>query len=255
MKKPLLLLAVFFFCYLIPALAIKPQPRILVFSKTTVYHHLAIPAGQKAIQKLGLENNFGVDTTTDASLFTEKNLKRYAAVVFLSTSGNMLDTVQQAEFERYIQAGGGYMGIHGASAGEYDWHWYGKLVGAIFTKHPAQQKAKLIIEDSKNPATKHLPKEWDLMDEWYNYRDIQPDIHVLITVDESSYKGGENGKFHPVSWYRKFDGGRSFYTGLGHRDEEYENPLFLNHILAGIKYAMGTKPLDYSKARSKKVKL
>ncbi len=254
MKKSIwLLLAVAQFSGI--CLGQSPQRKILVFYKTTGYYHESIPDAAKAISKLGVENGFTVDTTRNAALFTEENLKKYASVVFLSTSGDMLDTIQQTDFERYIQAGGGYMGIHSASAGEYNWPWYGKMVGAVFNRHPEQQEGIVKVADNKNSSTSHLPAQWKIMDEWYNFKSIQPDIHVLLTVDESTYKGGTNGSFHPIAWYHEFEGGRSFYTAIGHRNEEYLDPLFLKHILAGIQYSMGNKiVLDYSKAKTKRLK-
>ncbi|HEY1060931.1 MAG TPA: ThuA domain-containing protein [Daejeonella sp.] len=219
----------------------KHPQKILLFYKTAAYKHASIPAGIAAITKLGKEFKFQTDTSSDASLFTVESLKKYDAVVFLSTSGDMLDSVQQRSFENYIHAGGGYMGIHGASAGGYNWPWYGKLVGAIFNGHPVQQFATFNVLDRKNRSTRHLPKKWNIKEELYNFKSIGNDIRVLISVDESTYKGGTNGSFHPMAWYREFEGGRSFYTALGHADEKYTDPLFLKHILEGIRYAMGRK--------------
>lgn len=219
----------------------KHSKKILLFYKTAAYKHASIPAGIAAIVKLGNEFKFQTDTSSDASLFTVESLKKYDAVVFLSTSGDMLDSVQQRSFENYIHAGGGYMGIHGASAGGYNWPWYGKLVGAIFNGHRVQQFATFNVLDRKNRSTRHLPKNWNIKEELYNFKSISNDIRVLISVDESTYKGGTNGSFHPMAWYREFEGGRSFYTALGHADEKYTDPLFLKHILEGIRYAMGRK--------------
>lgn len=229
------------------------QPRVLVFSKTTGFRHQSIKEGIKAIQQLGAENGFLVDTTEDASRFTEQNLRRYAAIIFLSTTGDVLNSQQQVDFERYIQAGGGYVGIHAAADCEYDWAWYGRLVGAYFLSHPAQQKALIRVVDKSFIATQFLPDPWERFDEWYNYRNIQKDLHVLLTIDEKSYQGGKNGDFHPMAWYHEYDGGRAFYTELGHTSESYSDPLYLKHILGGIQYAIGkNKPLDYTKARSQK---
>jgi type 1 glutamine amidotransferase len=215
-------------------------PKILVFCKTSGFHHNSIAAGIVAIQKLGQENNFAVDTTTDSTKFNEKNLKQYAAVVFLSTTGNVLGDEGQAAFEHYIQSGKGYVGIHAATDTEYDWPWYNKLVGAYFKSHPKQQQATLNVVDSSFIATAHLPRVWQRFDEWYNFKSPQwQDVHVLITIDEKSYTGGENGGYHPMSWYHAYDGGRAFYTELGHTDESYQDPLYLKHVLGGIKYAMG----------------
>ncbi|WP_276348206.1 ThuA domain-containing protein [Daejeonella sp. JGW-45] len=225
------------------------KPRILVFSKTPEYRHESIAAGKAAIMKLGREQGFSVDTTEDGRYFTEDSLKKYKTVVFLNTTGNILNTPQQIAFERYIQAGGGYAGIHAAADTEYDWPWYGKLVGGYFASHPKIQAAVINVVDRTNAASSHLPKKWKRTDEWYNYKNLNPDVKVLAYLDESSYEGGQNGTNHPISWYHAFDGGRAFYTGMGHTDETFSDPLFLKHLLGGIKYAMGNNTvLDYSKA-------
>lgn len=218
--------------------ASSKQLKILVFYKTAAYKHISIPAGIAAISKLGQENNFLVDTTSNSAIFDLKKLKDYTAVVFLSTSGDMLNDFEQNQFEQYIRSGGGFVGIHGASAGEYDWHWYGKLVGAVFDGHPVQQVATFRLTNKKHISTKHMPKEWSMKEELYNFKNFNPNIKVLITVDESSYQGGTNGSFHPMAWFHEFEGGKSFYTALGHAEDKYSDPLFLKHILGGIRYAM-----------------
>ena len=228
------------------------KPRILIFSKTTGFKHASIPKGIEAIQKMGQENGFEVDTTKNAANFNKESLAKYAAVIFLSTTGNVLDYRQEAAFEQYIQSGGGFVGVHAATDTEYDWGWYGRLVGAFFSSHPKQQDAKFIIKDRKFPATSFFTDTlWQRKDELYNFKKINPDIHVLITIDESSYEGGTNGAFHPMSWYHEYDGGRAFYTALGHTDESYEEANYLKHLLAGIQYAMGdNKELNYTKAKT-----
>ncbi|TRZ77694.1 MAG: ThuA domain-containing protein [Chitinophagaceae bacterium] len=226
-------------------------PRVLLFSKTADHHHSSIPAGVKAIQELGAKNGFIVDTTTDDNKFAEDSLKKYAALIFLSTTGNILSGNQENVLERYIQAGGGFVGIHAATDAEYDWGWYGRMIGGYFVNHPAQQEANLIINDKNHPATDSLPATWRRKDEWYNFKYVNKDVKVLISIDEKSYTGGTNGDSHPMSWYHEFDGGRIFYTELGHTDESYLKPLFLKHILGGIKYAMGDNTADYKKAHTK----
>ena len=217
------------------------RQKVLIFSKTAGFHHASIAVGIPAIIKLGRENNFDVDTTTDATKFTYDNLKQYAAVIFLSTTGDVLNDAQQAEFEKYIRAGGGCVGVHSATDTEYNWPWYGNLVGAYFRNHPDhQQEAVLHIVDPNFPATKGLPAEWKRLDEWYNFKWIAPNLHILITIDEKTYTGGNNGDNHPMSWYHAYDGGRAFYTALGHTDASYSDPLYLGHLLGGIEYAMGT---------------
>lgn len=226
------------------------RPRILVFTKTAGFHHSSIPAGVQAIEKLGAANEFDVDTTSNADFFQEDTLKKYDALVFLNTTGNLLEGNQETALERFIQAGGGYMGIHAASDAEYDWGWYGRMVGAYFDSHPQQQQATLIVKDKQHPSTSHLPDKWTRTDEWYNFKKISKDIHVLMTIDEKTYQGGKNGDDHPMAWYHEYDGGRVFYTELGHTEESYSDSVYLQHILGGIQYAIGDKELDYTKAHS-----
>ncbi|MBK7869944.1 MAG: ThuA domain-containing protein [Saprospiraceae bacterium] len=225
-------------------------PRILIFSKTAGFHHASIPAGIEAIKKLAAENNFVVDTTTDAAWFHDDTLRRYAAVVFLNTTGDVLDHFQEANFERYIQAGGGFVGIHSATDTEYQWGWYGRMVGGYFNGHPpGTAQATLNVTDAGHISTKHLPNPWKHTDEWYNFKNLNPDVNVLLKIDEKSYTGGTNGDNHPMAWYHEYDGGRAWYTALGHTDESYSEPEFIKHLLGGIQYAIGkNKKLNYAKA-------
>lgn len=228
------------------------KPRVLVFSRTAGFVHGSIPEGVAAVQKLGAENGFDVDTTRNPAYFHEDTLKQYSAVIFMNTTGNVLDYRQEAAFERYIQAGGGFVGVHAATDTEYDWRWYGKLVGGYFLSHPKTQEAKFIIKDKDFPATEFFTDTvWQRTDELYNFKNLNPDVNVLITVDESSYEGGSMGAHHPMSWYHEYDGGRAFYTELGHTDESYREENYLKHLLGGIQYAIGdNKELDYREAKT-----
>jgi cytochrome c len=222
--------------------SVAASPAVLVFSKTTGYRHKSIEAGKAAFTKMAAEKKFEVEFTEDAGQFTTANLKRFKAVVFLNTTGDVLDNEQQAVFEKFIQAGGGYLGIHSATDCEYDWPWYGKLAGAYFLSHPGPKNVlngKYYVVDKNNPATKGMPAEFERSDEFYSFKQIDPSIHVLVKIDEKSYEGGKNGDNHPMSWYHDFDGGRAFYTAMGHTDETFSEPLFLNHVYAGLQYAMG----------------
>lgn len=234
----------------------RPETRVLVFTKTLGYRHPSITNGIEAIQKLGKKYNVLVDTTENAARFNEENLKRYSAVIFLNTTGDVLNHIQQADFERYIQAGGGYVGVHAASDTEYKWPWYNHLAGAYFESHPAIQEAKLHVRETNHPATEGLPNPWVRKDEWYDFKpgSLDSTLKILLDLDESSYQGGKmNGK-HPIAWYHEYDGGRAFYTALGHTEESYTEPLFLKHLLGGIRYAIGENlELDYSKARTPRV--
>ena len=228
------------------------QPRVLVFSKTAGFRHTSIGVGIAAVKTLGQDNGFSVDATEDAGAFTSKNLARYRAVVFLNTTGDVLDAAQQDDFERYIQAGGGYVGIHSATDTEYDWPWYGRLAGAYFNGHPNNpnvRKGTYRVLDKSNASTQGLPDRWDREDEFYNFKSIDPTIHVLVDIDEKSYEGGTNGDHHPMSWYHDFDGGRAWYTNMGHTEATFSDPLYLRHLLGGLRYAMGTGKVDFSRAR------
>ncbi len=232
------------------------KPNLLVFSKTASFRHASIDAGKKALAKMATDKGFNVTFTEDAEAFNETDLKKYNAVLFLNTTGDVLNDKQQAVFERFIQAGGGYVGIHAATDTEYDWPWYGKLAGAYFLDHPMTpsnvQKGKYSVVQKNHWATQGMPDEFERTDEFYSFKDISPKINVLLTIDEKTYQGGKNPDYHPMSWYQEFDGGRSFYTAMGHTDETFVEPLFLNHLYAGINYAMGgpnPKPLNYANAR------
>jgi len=235
----------------ISAASARPKAKVLVFYKTAGYHHSSIAVGIVAIQKLGAENKFEVDTTLEADKINSENLKQYKAVVFLSTTGDILNEEQQEAFKKYIEAGGGFMGIHAATDCEYNWPWYGNLVGAYFGGHPAQQEATLNIVDANNISTRHLPNPWKRKDEWYSFKWVAEGLHELITIDENSYNLGKIAPMvhHPMAWYHEYDGGRAFYTELGHTDESFADPLYLKHILGGIEYAMGRKPQAKLKVR------
>ena len=187
---------------------------------------------------LGNEHSFLVDHTEDSLQFTEENLKQYDLVIFLNTTGDVLNNDQQEVFKNYLTNGGSFMGVHSATDTEYNWPWYGKMIGAYFINHPKQQEAKLDVVMKNHPSTSHLPDRWVHFDEWYNYKDLNPDVNVLINLDESSYEGGTNGKNHPIAWFQEFEGGRVFYTGLGHTKEAYSDENFKKHLLGGIYYCL-----------------
>jgi cytochrome c len=234
-------------------------PRVLVFSKTAGFRHESIEAGLTAIEAISKKNNFTYDATEDSEDFNEENLRNYQAVIFLNTTGDVLNKQQQNDFERFIQAGGGFVGVHAAADTEYNWPWYGQLVGAYFESHPNNpnvRTATFNVLDRSHPSTDSLPEKWERTDEFYNYKNIQEDLNVLITIDESTYEGGTNGDNHPMAWYKEFDGGRAFYTAMGHTNESYDDPLFIDHLEGGIVYALGegkSKGLDYSMVKTVRV--
>jgi type 1 glutamine amidotransferase len=219
--------------------------RLLVFSKTGGFRHASIKDGKIALQKLAAEHNFSIDFTEDATAFTDANLAHYDAVIFLLTTGTILDDNQKAAFERYIRAGGGYVGVHSASDTEYAWSWYGGLVGAYFDRihgHSKVMQATIHVTDRTHPSTVMLPALWVRTDEWYNFAsNPRGKVNVLMTIDERTYKGGTMGVNHPIAWYHEYDGGRAWYTALGHTSESYYEPLFLDHLWGGIIYASGER--------------
>jgi uncharacterized protein len=214
--------------------------RILIFSKTAGFRHQSIEPALDALAELGKRHGVHVNTTEDASKFTEQNLSRYNAVVFLHTSGSLFNDEQRTAFKSYIRKGGGFAGIHAAADTEYDWPWYNRLVGAWFNNHPRVQPAVIMIEDTGHLATNHLPTTWERTDEWYNFRETHFDVvNVLLRLDPDSFNGSEHQEFHPIAWYHEFEGGRSFYSGLGHTLESWEEEAFLQHIWGGITYVTG----------------
>ncbi|PFG40131.1 uncharacterized protein DUF1349 [Georgenia soli] len=232
----------------VPAAASETEPfSALVFSATAGFRHSSIEDGVEAIRQLGDEHGFSVEHTEDPTSFTTENLQDFDVVVWLSTTGDVLNADQQAAFEQYIQNGGGYAGIHAASDTEYGWEWYGDLVGAYFSGHPQNQDATVVVEDPAHPSTAHLEARWDRYDEWYSFRDNpRGDVHVLASLDEESYDPGSHamGEDHPIAWCQEFDGGRAWYTGGGHTSESFAEPAFLEHLLGGLQTAAGVVDAD-----------
>lgn len=213
---------------------------VLVMSKTAGHRHSSIEPGVESIRGLGAEHGFRVDATEDASAFSTANLARYDVVVFLNTTGSILDQRQQDALVRFVRGGNGFVGIHSATDTHYDWPWYGELVGAYFKNHPRRQDAVIHVVDRSQPSTRSLPARWERFDEWYNYREpLDDDIRILAVLDPASYRGSEMGELHPIAWQREFEGGRSWYTGGGHTEASFAEPLFLEHLLGGIEWAAG----------------
>lgn len=218
----------------------EPTFKVLVFSKTAGFRHDSIPEGIAAIRGLGEKHGFSVEATEDSAYFTAETLEPFSVVIFLSTTGDVLDKEQEGAFEAFIAKGRGYVGIHAASDTEYEWPWYGTLVGAYFKSHPQIQEAVINVEDRSHPSTHHLTEKWKRRDEWYNFHQSpRPRVQVLASLDETSYKGGENGDDHPIAWCHEVGGGRSWYTGGGHTKESFQEAEFLEHMAGGILWAAG----------------
>ena len=232
-----------------PATAERPAPRfrVLVYSEPDSFHASvgSVQAAVAAVEEMGERRSFAVASRTDPVVFKSEVLRRYDAVVMVSPDGEVLDRAQQRAFERYIRAGGGFVGVHAVSLAEPDWPFFVDLVGARFVTHPPIQEATLRVTDRDHPSTRGLPRPWIRSDEWYEFdRNPRGSVHVLATVDESTYEGGAMGADHPISWCRRFRGGRSWYTAMGHPPESYSEPGLRRHLLGGIRWAAGDKPGD-----------
>jgi uncharacterized protein len=213
---------------------------VLIYSKTKAFRHECIESGRAALQSYFSKYNVTSTITEDSSVFTPAKLRDYDVVMFFQTTGNVLDSVQQITFEQYIRSGNGFVGVHAASDTEYDWPWYGKLVGAYFANHPDIQPHVIEkVDTTSHPSCKHLPVRWKRTDECYNFKSLPANVQVLLTADETSYQGGTHGDYHPMAWYHTFEGGRSFYTALGHTVEAYRDTLLLEHIRQGVLWAYG----------------
>ncbi|MEO6330673.1 MAG: ThuA domain-containing protein [Ginsengibacter sp.] len=224
----------------------QKQFKALLVTVTNGWRHEAVHAGVLAIQQLGLKNFFDVVYFDDPKSFTDKFLEQFKVIIFLSTTGNIFDTAQKKVMERFIQSGKGFVGIHSASDTEYDWEWYTKLVGRMFYIHPPVQTAKLKVLDNKFPGLDGFnDRLWT--DEEYQFGPEKiPGLNYILAVDEKTYKpkvdwGAKKtdgmGDFHPLAWYHEYDGGRAFYTALGHIPSAFSDPGLLNHIYAGILWA------------------
>lgn len=243
-------------CFLLQiATAISAQQfKVLVLTKTEGFQHGSIVEGTVAIKQLAARHAFTVDVATGSNALNDKNLEQYSAVVFLCTTGNILDSAQKKAMEKFIKSGKGFVGVHSASDTEYDWVWYTKMVGMMFKIHPRQQTAYLNVVDGNFPGMERFPKKLLWTDEWYEFQERKSDdLKFLVTVDEKSYnpviKWGPNkegkgmGDFHPISWYHNYDGGRAFYTALGHIPGVYSDQTFLDHLYGGIYWAATGKGL------------
>ena len=223
------------------------QFNVLVFSKTAGWHHTSVNEGITALKAMAENHHFTMEWQEDANLINSKNLARFDVVLFLQTTGDILNDEQQKALEGFIQSGKGFVGVHSASDTEYDWPWYGKLVGRQFHIHPQIQTARLTVLDKKFPGLEYFPESSLWTEEWYEFgKELSPNLHYLLSVDETTYdpkadwgrvKGEGMGKFHPVAWYQDYDGGRSFYTALGHMGISYQNKAFVEHLYGGIYWA------------------
>jgi type 1 glutamine amidotransferase len=244
-KKFLILLLVQFF--LLWAVAQQKQFKALLVTTTRGWHHESLHYGVIALKDLAVRNFFDIVLFEDPNGFTDKFLEQFQVVIFLNTTGDIFDSAQQKVMERFIESGKGFVGIHSASDTEYDWDWYTKLVGRMFHIHPVVQTAKLKVFDDKFPGLQGFANGRLWTEEWYEFGPEKiSGLHYILGVDETTYnpkvdwgkkKGEGMGQMHPLAWYHEYDGGRSFYTALGHLPTNFSDPAFLNHLYAGILWA------------------
>ncbi len=228
------------------------QDAVLVFSRTLGFRHASIADGVGMLQQLGASAGFGTEFTEDPTRFNATELARFRAVVWLSTTGDVLDATQQAAFQTWLEAGGGYVGIHASADCEYLWPWYGAMVlgnGAWFLSHPTIQAATVVRESADDPSTAHYLPSFGFTDEWYNFRaNPRAGATVLLRLDESSYNPGNGamGADHPISWKRSVGAGRAWYTAMGHRSQTFTDAGFRQHVLGGLQWAMGSEAVLFA---------
>jgi type 1 glutamine amidotransferase len=228
------------------------EPRVLVYQKNGKgFVHDNLAASAAAIRELGKQYGFGVDVSTNSAVFADETLKTYQALIFANSNNEAFENNEQrTAFQRYIMRGGGFVGIHSSTGSERQWAYFQQLQGAKFLRHSPLQKFTIDVVDRTHPANAHLDSTWTWADECYFFTNLNPGIKVLLAVDTNSLKDPKlatapgqkaNGVF-PLAWYHEFDGGREFYTSLGHKIEYYSDPVFRKHLLGGIRWVMGEKP-------------
>lgn len=236
--------------------------KVLVYTKNGKgYIHDNIPNAVACIQKLGQQHGFSVDASDQPTVFTEDNLKQYTLLIFPSTNNDVFDTdAQRLAFRRYIEAGGGFVGIHSVMGTERNWAWFKRMLGGTFAWHPKFQKFKAEIIDTKHPSMQGLPKIWEKEDEFYFTKNMSPGPTVIMANDLTSLNqdepekvkqfGGSYTELYPSAWYYNFDGGYTWCTTLGHAKTDYESDAtFIKHIFQGIRYvASQVTKIDFSKA-------
>ena len=221
---------------------------VLIYTKNGKgYVHKNIAASVKCLEKICKDNGWTFETTDDASVFTAENIKTFDVLVFSNTNNETFDTDEQKQvFKDYIQNGGGFVGIHSACGSERKWPWFWANIGCKFVRHPKLQPFKMKVIDKKHPSTAHLGDTWQWEDECYFMNELNPGMKVLLAVDlktitddkKDEYPGRIFGDYFPLAWCQQFDGGRQWYTALGHKDEHYQDENFIKHLTGGIRWAM-----------------
>ncbi|MCR9096583.1 MAG: ThuA domain-containing protein [bacterium] len=212
--------------------------RVLVYSKTNQFRHTeGIAASHDLFDELATDADWAVFHTENSAVFDSTILDRFDVVVFASASGDHASDAQDAAFRRWLEEGGGWLGIHAAGDGSHaEWTWYeetlktGTYLGHILG--PQTQEARVVVEDPQHPVTTGLPADFVHAEEWYSWDRgaREAGYHVLLTVDESTYSPWIRGMGqevdismgdHPIVWSRCVDRGRAVYTAMGHWAEAY----------------------------------
>lgn len=232
---------------------VPEQPALLIFSKTDGYRHQSIEYGADVIRQIAEEKAYHVVHTEEAAVFANVLSEDFNIIIFLNTTGDVLDPSQQEGFKRFIQEGGGFIGIHSAADTEYEWPWYGELIGGYFNGHPNDPNVReaVVRKVTDHDILDSIPESWTRSDEWYNYKGVSPSINVLQNLDETTYTGGNMGENHPITWYHEFDGGKVFYTGMGHTSSTYNEQIFKKLIGNAIDYVFQEKPVNNAKITMK----
>lgn len=246
-------IAIVLVALLLPFRGFAFELRVLVYQKNGKgFVHDNLAASADAIRELGKQNGFSVDVSTNPAVFGDETLKKYQALIFANSNNEAFENeTQRAAFKRYIEGGGGFVGIHSSTGSERQWNYFQQVQGAKFLRHSPLQRFTINVIDPNHPATAHLNKTWAWADECYFFTNLNSDIKVLLAVDTSTLKdpklatapGQKSNEVFPLAWYHQFDGGREFYTALGHKIEYYADPVFRQHLLGGIRWALGEKRL------------
>lgn len=251
MKSPLLIACLLLFSTALAFPPLSAKKHVLIYTRNGEgYVHDNISASVEALGEICQQNNIDYDSSDDPALFTAENLRKYDAIIFSNTNNEAFTTQAQRDaFQHFIQAGGGFMGLHSATASERDWPWFHAMIGGLFVRHPELQPFDIKVIDTNHLSTQHLGDVWAWEDECYFMDHLNLDIHVLLAVDlttlddpeREKYPGTTFGDLFPLCWVHEYDGGRQFYTALGHKIEHYKDPDFSQHLQGGLLWVLGKR--------------
>lgn len=217
------------------------QFQVLLFTKSLDFHHVSIQNGVSMFKELSQDNHFGLTWTEQSDFFdNQEDVNSMDVIVFMNTSGDILNDHQRVALQEYMRQGGNFVAIHSASFTMMEWPWYIELVGGVWNRHPNPGIWTAVVNNERpdHPSAFHLPEKWLVTEEWYNYLELSDNIEVILSIDDATFPGGKMPNYHPIAWYQdNFEGGRSFHTGLGHPEGIYDEPWFRQHILGAVWWA------------------